>query len=126
MTPKNKRILLIDDVAGVRAALQILLEGAGYEVTTAPDGRSGMELFSSAQPDLVITDIIMPDQEGIETIREIRRLHPSMPIIAMSGGGRARNADFLRIAKALGANATLAKPFDGAELIREVETCLAA
>jgi YesN/AraC family two-component response regulator len=98
----------------------------GYAVQTAPNGRVGTRLFADAEPDLVITDIIMPEQEGIETIMRLRGLRPDKPIIAISGGGRVRNADFLQMAACLGASAVLAKPFDGNDLIRKVETCLAA
>jgi CheY-like chemotaxis protein len=118
------RILLIDDEAPVLHTLQMLLEESGYAVTVARNGKDGVTAFRTVRPDLVLTDIIMPDQEGIETIMQIRRDSPDARIIAMSGGGRIGNSDFLAIASALGANATIAKPFDVDDLLILVERTL--
>ncbi|MCH8237326.1 MAG: response regulator [Proteobacteria bacterium] len=74
--------------------------------------------------DLVITDIIMPEKEGVETIVELKQLHPSLKIIAISGGGRTRNMDFLKLAKQFGADSILAKPFSEDELMEHVNACL--
>jgi CheY-like chemotaxis protein len=119
------RILLIDDEAPVLHTLQLLLEESGYAVTVARNGKDGVTAFRTLRPDLVLTDIIMPDQEGIETIMQIRRDCPDARIIAMSGGGRIGNSDFLAIASALGANATIAKPFDIDDLLILVQRTLA-
>jgi CheY-like chemotaxis protein len=119
------KILIIDDDAIVRQTLTKILGDAGYEVATAEDGLRGMAMFRSEQPDLVITDIIMPEQEGIQTIGEIRAAKPDAKIIAISGGGRIGNTDFLKIAQALGAMAVIPKPFDPDELLALVENCLA-
>src|SRR5690242_13143113 len=97
-------ILLIDDDPLVRAAIRAMLEDAGYTVRSVGDGRAGMKAFRKKRPDLVITDIIMPEREGLETIIEMRTLWPEGPIIAISGGGRDGNADFLQMAERLGAN----------------------
>lgn len=121
-----KKILVIDDDAAVRLTLEHLLAGAGYEVVSASDGEEGIRLFRTVQPDLVITDIIMPKLAGIETIREIKREQPRAKIIAMSGGGRIRNTDFLKWAQELGAHSVIAKPFAIDELTAAVHRSLAA
>src|SRR5450432_3918998 len=118
-------ILLIDDEALVRQTLTQVLENEGYEVHCAPEGREGLRAFHKRQPDLVISDIIMPEMEGIETIMELRILSRDCPIIAISGGGRLGKADFLAVAKKLGATATLNKPFETEDLLRTVANCLA-
>jgi len=81
------RILLIDDDAPVRRTLRKMLERQGYEVEEAPDGKAGLTLYQENPADLIITDLIMPEMEGIETIMELRRRFPDVKIIAMSGGG---------------------------------------
>ena len=120
------RILVLDDDPHIRELLETLLELEGYEVITAPDGRLGMELFRSARPDLVITDMIMPDQEGIETIRMIRRLDPDVSILAISGNTArlAAGRTTLDAARLLGADRSLAKPFGAGELRRAVADLL--
>jgi CheY-like chemotaxis protein len=110
-------ILVIDDDPLVRYSVRTILEGAGHEVTEADNGRGGLECFRATRFDAVITDIIMPDMEGIETIRAIRALDRRMPVLAMSGGGRVGNTDFLKAAKALGADQVLQKPFEDDELL---------
>src|SRR5260221_494042 len=115
------KILLIDDDATVRMTIMHLLEEAGHLVLWAVDGRQGMAVFRGWQPDLVITDIIMPDQEGIQTITEMRAAKRDMKIIAVSGGGRIGNTDFLKIAQVLGAMAAVPKPFDPDFLLAVVE-----
>ena len=84
-----------------------------------------MAMFRSEQPDLVITDIIMPEQEGIQTIAEMRKARPDAKIIAISGNGRFGDADFLKMARSLGAMDVIPKPFDADELLTIVENCLA-
>jgi CheY-like chemotaxis protein len=106
-----KKILVIDDDAAVCLTLEHLLAAAGYEVVSARDGEEGIRLFRTVQPDLVITDIIMPKMEGIEAILQIKREQPRARIIAMSGGGRIHNTDFLKWAQALGAQSVIAKPW---------------
>lgn len=104
-------ILVIDDEAGVRELLRDTLEPLGHTIVEASNGLMGVEAFKQAQFELVITDIIMPDQEGIETIQKIRQLRPDQKIIAMSGGGRTKTVEFLQIASKLGATGVLKKPF---------------
>jgi DNA-binding NtrC family response regulator len=119
------KILVIDDDTIVRQSLTVILEDAGYQVVSAEDGKRGMAAFRSEHPDLVITDIIMPEQEGIQTITEMRKAKPDAKIIAISGGGRIGNTDFLKIARVLGAMDVIPKPFDVDELLTIVENCLA-
>ena len=121
-----KKILVIDDDTAVRYTLKKILLNAGFEVLEAPDGKKGMQLFQLDRPDLVITDIIMPEQEGIETIIALKNTSPDAPIIAISGGGRIGNEDLLRMATRLGADAILHKPFGEAELVNVVKAKLAA
>jgi len=118
------RILVIDDERGVRLTIQVILEREGYEVICAADGDQGLRAFASTSPQLVITDIIMPDKEGLETIMEIRARDAATPIIAMSGGGRVGNADFLQMAARLGADEVLPKPFEREDLIGAVRRLL--
>lgn len=120
------RLLLIDDDSLVRQTLQLALARAGHAVFAAENGREGLAVLDREAVDLVITDIIMPEGEGIETILEIRRRAPAIPIIAISGGGRTGHLDFLGIAQMFGATSVLAKPFTPAVLIASVERCLAA
>lgn len=115
------RVLVIEDEAALRQTIRRMLESAGHEVVEAENGRTGLEIFRKNSLDVVITDIIMPNKEGIETIRDIRALNPDIRIVAISGGGRTKNFDFLRIAGKLGANATLAKPFQRQQLLAALE-----
>ena len=109
------KILVIDDDHMVRYALSRILQRSGYDVVTASDGKRGMMLVREELPDIVITDIIMPEQEGIETIGLLRHQYPQMKIIAISGGGRIRNIDFLEMARSLGADDVISKPFEADE-----------
>jgi CheY-like chemotaxis protein len=121
-----KRILVIEDDPMARIAIVQILKVSGYEVIEADNGRRGIELFEGEAPDLVVTDIIMPEKEGLETIMHLRGLRPGQKIIAISGGGRLFNTDFLQMASRLGADAILAKPFEPEELIDKIEACFAA
>jgi len=118
------KILIIDDDQMVSATIELLLLKAGHSVTLAANGNLGVASFKANPVDLVITDIIMPEKEGIETIQEIRAISPKVPIIAISGGGRTKNYDFLRMANKLGANDVLKKPFANDELLSMVNKCL--
>jgi len=95
-----------------------------YEVVCAADGEEGFRIFERASPQLIITDLIMPNKEGIETIVEIRSRDPTIPIIAISGGARNDNIHFLQMARKLGANESLAKPFAWDQLIAAVRRLL--
>jgi len=118
------KVLVIDDEPAVRYAVTRVLESNGFEVTTAPDGMQGMAQFHSCRPDLVITDLIMPEQEGMQTIKQIRQADAAVKILAISGGGRLVNIDFLQVAKRLGADEILPKPFDATELLSTVRQLL--
>lgn len=118
-------VLLIEDEPLVRGTIRLSLETSGYDVLTATDGREGVELLNRTKVDVVITDLIMPEQEGLETIRIIRRDHPDTSVIAISGGGRLVGADCLKAAKLLGAKFTLQKPFPMAHLCQCVADCIA-
>jgi DNA-binding response OmpR family regulator len=115
------RILLIDDDAMLRQTIRKMLESAGHEVVEAENGRAGLDVFRKLGVDAVVTDIIMPQKEGIETIRELRALDARVRIVAISGGGRTHKMDFLNLATKLGADATLAKPFRKEALLACVE-----
>ncbi len=118
-------VLLLDDDPEVREAIVTMLEDAGHEVRAAADGKLGLEYFRDARPDVVVTDIIMPHREGIETIRAMRAADATVPIIAISGGGRFRSVDFLTLSLQLGASAALAKPFRAAALLETIARLLA-
>ena len=119
------RILVIDDEDELRSMLRQMLEFAGHEVAEAVNGAEGIEIYERDAPDLIITDIIMPEQEGVETIIALRRADSALPIIAISGGGRLDATDFLTMAKKLGARRTLTKPFRRDQLLDAVNECLA-
>ncbi|MBM3225343.1 MAG: response regulator [Candidatus Tectomicrobia bacterium] len=121
-----RRILLIEDDPLARDMLRQMLERAGYKVVEAEDGRTGIQHFQATAIDLIITDILMPDQDGLETIQELRRLDPDAKIIAISGGGQTGLLDLLPIAEKLGAQATLRKPLRRQELLDAVSQLLAS
>jgi DNA-binding response OmpR family regulator len=116
------RILVIDDDPDIRAFLEEILKPAGHEVILAADGREGMERYRTSPADLVITDLYMPNQEGLETIRELRTCFPEVAIIAMSG--RTAALTMLSVAQKFGAVEVLRKPFSADELIAAVEEAL--
>jgi len=111
------RVLVIDDNPDVRDTLRWLLEGEGFEVAVAANGLEGLGVQRSAPADIVVTDIFMPEQDGIETLWKFREEFPRVAIIVMSGGGAARGTDYLFVARELGAKKTLRKPLDPQELI---------
>lgn len=117
----QKTILIIDDEEQIRAVLRLILEKKGYHVLEASDGGKGIKCCRSNQVDLVITDIFMPDKEGIETIIELKRDFPKMKIFAMSGGGSVGPDTFLKISSQLGVIKTFTKPIDRKALLNEIE-----
>ncbi len=121
-----RRILIIDDEPYILLMLKKMLERAGYEVDLASNGREGMALFEKATADLVITDIIMPDKEGLELILEMKKQRPALKIIAMSGGGRISPESYLECAKHFGAARVFQKPFRQKELMLAVRELMAS
>ncbi|HEY7699351.1 MAG TPA: response regulator [Vicinamibacteria bacterium] len=123
---KSSTILLIDDEIEVRATVSRLLQRAGYEVVTAANGAEALETARFVRADLIITDILMPGKEGLETITELRHEFPELPVIAVSGGGIVDPSSYLTLAQKLGADRALAKPFGFEELLSTVRELLDA
>ena len=119
MSNRN-RILVIEDEAGVRTLICRALTRAGYEVVGAGDGLEGIRQFSATAFDLIITDIVMPETNGMEVISFMRKQNPSLPVIAISGGGMMEAELYLKMATAMGVSAVLRKPFDVQSLIEIV------
>ncbi len=122
MTPC--RILLIDDDDLFRKSVKLMLERAGNSVVEAVEGGEGLRLYRAGGIDVVITDLIMPGKEGLETIRELRALDPEVRIVAVSGGGRVNAFDYLPVAKAFGALRVLDKPFTDTDLLGAIQAVL--
>jgi DNA-binding NtrC family response regulator len=121
-----RRILIIDDEPYILLMLKKMLERAGYEVDLASNGREGMAVFEQDSADLVITDIIMPDKEGLELILEMKKKRPELKIIAMSGGGRISPESYLECARHFGAEKVFQKPFRQKEIVSAVKELLSA
>jgi DNA-binding NtrC family response regulator len=119
-------ILVIEDDAQIRGLLRHILERAGYEVSDAPDGAVGIAIHRNKPADLVITDILMPQKEGLETIMEMRRDSPAIKIIAITGGGRVGTDLYLNLAKNLGAIRTVRKPFENQQILEMVKELLSS
>jgi two-component system response regulator (stage 0 sporulation protein F) len=117
------RILVIDDQEAVRSLLRIVLEGAGHEVLEASNGRLGLALYRERSADLIITDIVMPEMNGLELLLELTRNFLNVKVIAMSGG--LESVGPLNAAKLLGARQTFHKPLDMGELLSAVRYELA-
>ena len=117
-------ILLVDDDDQFRTMLAEVLTVAGYDVREASDGNQGTRLYESWPADLLITDLVMPDKEGLEMILEMKRMHSGVKIIAISGGGRHGSEDYLKIAMAFGAERVLAKPFSHWEILEAIKQVL--
>ena len=118
-------ILLVDDDEQFRGMLSEALTGEGFQVREALDGRQGIKLYVEQPSDIVITDLVMPEQEGLEMIVEMKRLHAGVKIIAISGGGRSSSQHYLKMAKVFGAQIVLAKPFLHRELLEAISQVFA-
>jgi DNA-binding response OmpR family regulator len=116
-----KTILVIEDNVNMMNMMRDLLSRSGYHVLAAVDGVAGMKVYGKAKPDLVITDIIMPDKEGLEVIMDLVKEQPRPKIIAMSGGGMMDPRTYLSLADKLGADEVIQKPFRPAELLALIE-----
>ena len=113
---QQKKVLIVDDDESLRRRLAALLEAAGYEITQASNGREALDRAGTLEADIILTEIVMPEVEGLQLIQELLRLNPSQRIIAMSGAHRAES--YLATAKSLGAKATLTKPLPAEKLLR--------
>jgi CheY-like chemotaxis protein len=120
----GRRILIVDDDKIFRDIVHLMLEQFGYEVTIARDGAEAVKLCDSAQFDLVITDLIMPEKDGLETMAEVLRRSPGTKVIAMSGGGQLEAECYLEMATTMGASEILKKPFTPDQLQGAVEATL--
>src|SRR5690348_11536913 len=118
------RIILIDNDDAVRHSTRRVLERGGHEVRDASDGAAGLELLTHGGADLVITDIFMPGQDGIETVRRLRKEFPEVKVLVLSGGDSTGRMNLRRDAELLGAAASLGKPFEAADLLRLVREVL--
>src|SRR5882724_5310173 len=119
-------ILVVDDDEDVRDLLRDLLEAADYKVTMAEDGGHASKVLAKETFTLVLTELLMPDKDGIQLVGEVRKKYPATPIIVMSGGGRLPNVEYLKMANSFGANAVLEKPFKSDRLLQTIASVLAA
>ena len=118
------RILLVDDDESLRPMIQMMLERLRHEVTPTTDGALALKQFGESQFDLGLTDLVMPNVEGLEMIRRLVEIDPGARIIAMSGGGRGSARSYLQVAAKLGAKRVLAKPFSFQELAETLDAVL--
>lgn len=116
-----RRLLVVDDNEDMRQSMKRLLEHFGYEVRVAANGRLALEMQRKQPSDVMITDIFMPETDGLETINQFREAFPGIKIIAMSGGGASLEADYLSTASVVGADAVLRKPFSKESLLQALE-----
>lgn len=119
------KVLIIDDDAALLRLMSMAFQAAGFQTVAADNGRSGIRMAGAHRPDLVVTDIVMPDIEGIGAIRAIKQGARPPKVIAISGAGRARGADYLSWARHLGADEVLAKPFRMSELMKISKSVIA-
>jgi CheY-like chemotaxis protein len=117
--PKSRKILIVDDDEAVRKVLQTILESVGHHVESATNGREAVSRIALGGIDLIITDLVMPEQEGIETIKQLRAQYPDVKVIAISG---AFGGDYLQIANFMGAHGTLVKPVRVDAVLKAVES----
>lgn len=118
------RILIIDDEEPIRKMLTLLLKRNNYEVEDACDGNKGIAKARQFVPDLIITDLLMPEKEGLETIKEVKAMNPAIKIIAISGGGVVQPEMYLKLAEKIGADQSFTKPVDNSTLLLAVEQLL--
>jgi CheY-like chemotaxis protein len=118
MATGGKTILIVDDDRLVQRAFKLVFERHSYRVLLAEDGNEALATLASHSVDAVLLDVLMPDREGIETLIEIKRRHPALPVVVISGGGVQTKLDFLAVAKQFGADAVLKKPILPEEMVR--------
>ena len=119
--PKSVRVLVVDDNPDMRSFVKIVLERAGFEAEVAADGQRSLDLQREHPADVLITDIFMPEPDGLELIQRFKSRFPGIRILAISGGGKASKADYLHVATEIGAEAVLRKPFATETLIRTLQ-----
>ena len=120
-----KRILLVDDVPAVRLSIRAALEAIGYQVLEAADGREALDLLDSQAVDLIVTDLWMPNLDGVELLKRLRASNANIRVIAISGGGMRKPIDVsAALAQTWGADAVLYKPFDNEDLVNEINRLL--
>jgi CheY-like chemotaxis protein len=120
------RVLFVDDDMQTRASISVLLGELGFVAVTAANGLVALHLFDKIEVDVVVTDIFMPEEDGIELIQDLRRRRSDLPIVAFSGGGSHHDLSALHVAAAFGAGAVLQKPFSGAELVAAIRHVVGA
>jgi DNA-binding response OmpR family regulator len=120
----NATVCVIDDDPLVREVVAGILSADGFAVVQAKDGDAGMEAMARHSPALIVTDIMMPNRDGLETIREAKRRFPTTPILVMSGSVSEAQIDFLALARKLGADAHIKKPFERSAFLEQVRTLL--
>ncbi len=118
------RVLIIEDEAELREMIKTTLIRRKYTVMEASNGKEALLHFKPSMTDLVVTDLIMPEEDGLKVIIKLKELKPSLKIIAVSGGGKAGPGGYLNLAKALGAHAVISKPFSINDLIVKIEELL--
>ncbi len=118
------RVLVIDDEPYILLMLKKLFEKEGFDVDIAINGDEGIKIFSKYPADVIITDIVMPEKEGLETIREFKQTNPDLKIIAISGGGRIDSKEYLDSARLFGAAKVFRKPFKQREMVNAVNELL--
>lgn len=119
------RIMIVDDEEPIRDALSSVIEAAGHQTCSVADGSRCLALLDTFKPDVVITDLLMPGMEGMQTIHELRKQRPDLPIIAMSGSLWDPGLGYLRSARLLGASRTLSKPIEPRALIQAIASLVA-
>jgi len=123
--PQSVRVLVVDDNSDMRSFLKLVLERAGFEAQVAADGQRALDLQRERPADVLITDIFMPESDGIELIARFKSGFPQVKIIAMSGGGHVSKKDYLPVAKEIGADGVLQKPFAAETLVRMLRELVA-
>jgi CheY-like chemotaxis protein len=123
--PRSVRVLVVDDNPDMRSFVKLVLERAGFEAQVAADGQRALDLQRERPADVLITDIFMPESDGIELIARFKSGFPEVKIIAMSGGGHVSKKDYLPVAKAIGADGVLQKPFAAGTLLRMLQDLVA-
>jgi CheY-like chemotaxis protein len=126
--PEERRecVLVVDDDSAARSLLRVYLERAGFAVVEAEDGLDAARVLEAQDVDVVVTDVFMPEQDGIELVQGLRRDRPDLPIVVVSGGDRSHDTFMLRVAEALGAGAVLRKPVRAEELVAAIRRLLDA